>query len=120
MSENIANDTKAKWSRSSGGSGSCNNSEIRDAIDPAKDLVIERIKECATKEESGARRIAVDVRIECVPGCSGCGPLLKAIRSEDTPNDEDSFNDRLATMAVDKPEVKQYDGQGGYVVVLER
>ena len=67
----FANETKAELSRSSGGGGSNNNSKIRDVIDPAKDLAIERIKEGATKEEFGAWRTAADVRIECIPGCSG-------------------------------------------------
>ena len=44
-----------------------------------------------------------DIRIECIPGCSGCGPLLKAIRAEESPLDEDASQDVLTAMGTDSP-----------------
>ena len=63
--------------------------QVRDAIDPAKELQISVLKDGVSKEEFAAWRSGVEIRIECLRGCSTGQPLPKAVRNEKAPIDID-------------------------------
>ena len=79
----FAADVKAEAAKSHGGAGgSSGNSRVRDVLDPSKDLVIPSHQENASKEQFNAWKLALELRIECLPGCQNCGPILKEVRKQ--------------------------------------
>ena len=59
-----------------------------------------------TKEEFGIWRSTLDIRIECVPGCTGCDPLLKAVGAEEGSIDESGFPEIIGRMGDQQVEIK--------------
>ena len=85
---------KADIAKTTGGPGGASgNSRVRDVMDPSKELIIPPLKDGASKEEFNAWRLAAELRIEVLPGCQNCGPLLKEIRASPTEIDDLTFNE---------------------------
>ena len=74
---------------------------MRDVFDPSKDLAIPSLQEGASKEHFNAWKLAVELRIECLPGCQNCGPLLKAIRQQTEPISDPVFQGLFSKMTED-------------------
>ena len=66
-------------------------SDVRDSIDLSNDLVVKELKKGGGKEELTPWRNSFEFRIQCLRGCMGCGPLLKAIRGKVKAIDRDGF-----------------------------